>query len=99
MESSEASSKSYIERSTSASGTPSTVTEQDREKARNLRKNAFKKSDRTCHIPWVFIPYNLFVFFYRLEIDLAAIARSSAAVSGSPPDSDIGRRDGSQVTI
>jgi len=36
---------------------------------------------------------------YRLEIDLAAIARSSAAVSGSPPDSDIGRRDGSQVTI
>jgi len=36
---------------------------------------------------------------YRLEIDLAAIARSSAAVSGAPPDSDIGRRDGSQVTI
>jgi len=38
-------------------------------------------------------------FFNRLEIDLAAIARSSAAVSGSPSDSGIGRRDGSQITI
>jgi len=45
---SEASSKSYIERSASASSNPSSsITEEDREKARNLRKNAFKKSDRT----------------------------------------------------
>ncbi|KAJ3557472.1 hypothetical protein NP233_g11734 [Leucocoprinus birnbaumii] len=83
-ESSEVSSKPPMERS--ASGTSATttsssaITEEDRENARKLRKNAFKKN----------------------ELDLAAIARSSAAVSGSPPDSDMARRPGSenpQVTI
>jgi len=91
MTQSEESSKSSIERSTSVtSATSSGITEEDREKARNFRKNAFKKSDRMC--------YTLRAFFRItcvLEIDLAAIARSSAAVSGSPPDSDIGRRSGS----
>ncbi|KAF5350459.1 hypothetical protein D9756_008646 [Leucocoprinus leucothites] len=80
--SSEASSKPPMERSTSGTSVSSSaVTEEDRENARKLRKNAFKKSD---------------------QLDLTAIARSSAAVSGSPPDSDLARRLGSdnrQVSI
>ncbi|KXN80694.1 hypothetical protein AN958_08362 [Leucoagaricus sp. SymC.cos] len=47
-ESSEVSSKPPMERSPSdSSATSNSLTEEDRQKARKLRKNAFKKGDRT----------------------------------------------------
>lgn len=45
----EVSSKPPMERSSSASSaTTNSLTDEEREKARELRKNAFKKGDRAC---------------------------------------------------
>jgi len=65
LEPSNTSPKPPMERKSSdSSATSNQPTDEEREKARQLRKNAFKKSD---------------------QLDLSAIARTSAAVSGSPP--------------
>jgi hypothetical protein len=61
----------------------SSVTDEDRENAIKVRQNALKSNGSMCsrtvqqhHLPCTNIPP---------AIDLAAIARSSVAVSGSPP--------------
>ena len=60
----------------------SSVTDEDRENAIKVRKNALKSNGGM----YSHTIYTIFLILtYPTAIDLAAIARSSVAVSGSPP--------------
>lgn len=58
----------------------SSVTDEDRENAIKVRKNALKSNGSMYSHTIYFL-----ILTYPTAIDLAAIARSSVAVSGSPP--------------
>lgn len=62
----------------------SAITDEDKEKALQFRKNALKTKGQffagyATRLPWLTIRTHV------VDIDLAAIARTSAAVSTSPP--------------
>jgi hypothetical protein len=60
----------------------SSVTDEDRENALKIRKNALKSDGSMSSYPYSALSL---VLTTDTAIDLAAIARSSVAVSGSPP--------------
>jgi hypothetical protein len=67
------------DKSSVSSNSPS---EEDIERAKQLRKNAFKKGDRTSYL--FHRESNTLLDRLLVELDLAAIARTSAGASTSP---------------
>lgn len=69
------------------------VSEADREKAREFRKNALKSDGLCSHL----VPSHLPPSTVSLGLDLSAIARTSAAVSTSPPSKTVTATGGAEV--